>query len=369
MQSRSRNLTTTFRAAVDPGVSGAWCSCRNAFLLLVLGSAAGCEASARNEAAEAAIALPDGLRPVGAVTLEETDAVINVGPRLVLDPAGGFLVSDWREGQIRRYTEEGALVWNAGRRGGGPGEFTAPGAIARQRNGEVLVLDRHERITIFSSDAARVSRVVTTPFRRMEDVVVLDDSLLLVTGIIGDDYDGPRIHLYDIVAERLITSFFHPYRNSPKQDISQWGDWAKLSVRHDTVAAVYSTSDTLYLFTTTGNPIAQYPIPFTDFSHGAGPRSGDPRDQRKQLEWIGSFDFLGGVHWLADGDFVILLQRMEPQRALEPRFGLLRMSRTLGRLAEYQGVPRLHDVDRSSENLYFSDPAVEAPNRWIIGRF
>src|SRR5829696_4424938 len=56
------------------------------------------------------------------ITLEENDAVMNVGVHMALDPSGGFLVADQAENQIRRYDRNGKLLDHFGRKGEGPGE-------------------------------------------------------------------------------------------------------------------------------------------------------------------------------------------------------------------------------------------------------
>ena len=56
------------------------------------------------------------------IRLEESEAVINVAPRVVWAADGTLLIADDRETQIRRYAEDGRLLAAFGRRGGGPGQ-------------------------------------------------------------------------------------------------------------------------------------------------------------------------------------------------------------------------------------------------------
>lgn len=348
-------------------------------LVLALGVLFGCDApspSARQSSTLSLRVRPDAERatPAGEALefgrtfeLQENRQVINVEPVVSLDPRGGFLVADVREAQLRRYSADGRLLWHAGKQGGGPGEFQAPTAVVRLRSGEILAADRMQRLTVFDSAGGAVLRTLSIPLGHVEDLGVVDDSLVLIAAVQTGNPMGPRLHLWNLVRNRSAASFFAPFASSPNRTAALVAGWSKFAVRGDTVAAIFATSDTAYFFTTTGAPLGAVRLPFLDFRHGARTLPRDGTDPRVRAQWLSSFDFVADVHWLPDGSLLVPFQNVSPERALERRWHLLRTTRTGERVWEVRDVPRLIDV-AGEDGLYFVRPGAEAPNQWAVAR-
>src|SRR5690606_29533630 len=101
----------------------------------------------------AAVRSPDGRILVGQFNgrftiLEESDTALIVTPYVYPDGVDGYLVTDGRENQVRRYTTDGRLEWQFGRTGAGPGEFRDPRAAVRSPDGRILVGQFNGRFTI-----------------------------------------------------------------------------------------------------------------------------------------------------------------------------------------------------------------------------
>ena len=91
-----------------------------------------------------------------------------------------------------------------------------------------------------------------------------------------------------------------------------------------------------------------------------------------QGKWLGTFDYVHDVHWLANGDLIVTYMSLEPGQSLERlerRWHLLRWRRDGAWDLEIRDTPRLLAVDRDGEELYFVAPGAEAPNRWMTARF
>jgi hypothetical protein len=303
------------------------------------------------------------LVPTHSLTLRESSEVINVSPEVVADPRGGYLVSDDREAQVRRYAPDGTLLWHAGRRGGGPGEFAAPTAVVRLRSGEVAVFDRMGKVAVFDSAGAAVVRTFRTGLRLVSDAAVLDDSTVLVAALGNDDL-GPRLHLLDPATGRVRAGFFTPMARSPYRAAAAIADWTKVSVRNGIVAAIFATSDTVYRFTATGRPLPSIPIPFAHWRPASRRLPGDANSNAlARIRWFSSFDLVADVHWLPDGGLVVPYQHLDPDDGTTRHWHLLAMTAAGRRLHDLREQPRLLEVRGST--LVMLDPHGEAPNQWI----
>lgn len=97
------------------------------------------------------------------IRLQESPAVINVTPVVRPDPRGGYLVADVDEGQIRRYDEDGHLLWHVGRKGRGPEEFQAPQIALRLPGGEVFVADNDVKVALWQWSSGLHGPVTAMP--------------------------------------------------------------------------------------------------------------------------------------------------------------------------------------------------------------
>ncbi|MCA1791507.1 MAG: hypothetical protein LC667_17160 [Thioalkalivibrio sp.] len=269
---------------------------------------------------------------------------------------------------MRRYAADGRLLWNAGRNGGGPGEFSYPVGAVRLGSGDVFVADRNGRLTVFDSTAARVLGTWETDLKRVEEVLLVSDSVVLLSGVLGGDNDGPRLHLWKVGENVPLYSFFSPTRDAVNRTAAGVAGWVRASLREDTLAVTFSTSDTLYLFTSGGTPLEQFPLPSTHFRRPPREEPRPSNDPAVQARWMSGFDLVDAPYWLLDGSLLIAYQTIDPDRALERTRHLLHITRDGELLFEIRNGPRLLAVDQRSQLAFFVDPSAEVPNRWVAGR-
>jgi hypothetical protein len=315
-------------------------------------------------------ALDDVVTWVTSLDVEEPPEALLVLPVVALDHRGGFIVADKREAQVRRYDAEGRLLWSTGRKGGGPGEFYVPSHAIRLPTGEIVVIDRNGRLTTFDSTGASVLHTVSTGIAAGHDLHVVSDTVLLIAGRLGVDRGGPRLHLWSLPSERIIHSFFSPFEGSLNKEIAHVMGWSTVSIRGDTLAATFSTSDTVYLHGVDGRLLARIPLSSAYFRKE---RVEPPRrmltDPLQQTEWLAGVDLVERVYWLQDGSFAVQYQSVIPGTAFERVRHLIHMSRDGRRLLESREVPQILTVDPTTSTLYFVDPQAEVPNRWAVARF
>ena len=299
--------------------------------------------------------------------VDENDEVVNVTPKLVADPRGGLLVADVSESQIRRYTDEGKLLWHVGRRGQGPGEFTAVNVVGRLPSGQVVAGDRSGRLTFFDSTGQALIRTVETRLMQMEEMVVVNDSTLLLSGVGPAGRTGPRLHVWSTARDTVVHSFFAPFSRQRNPAVAQTAGYTEAAVRGDTIAAVFGASDTVYLFTMNGRAAGQFPIPSTSFRPAPlEPPRRTITDPVERAQWISTFDLMADVEWLPDGSLLVAYQSIDGDRALTRRWHLLGVSRDGRRTFEYRNFSLLVGTDPRSGRVYLVDRTAEAPNQWNV---
>jgi hypothetical protein len=325
--------------------------------------------STRTEAQTIATAGP-ALEYVRSFDVEETDDVVNVTPNVRNDPRGGFLVADPSEAQIRRYSPDGKLLWFAGRQGQGPGEFTGVTSIVRVAAGGIVAADRNGRLTFFDADARRVTRTVETKLQRVEDLEVLDDSTLLMSGVDKTGHAGPRLHVWSIPRNAVERRFFSPFLGQTSRMAATAAGFVTAALRGDTIAATFGSSDTIYFFTRDGRDAGRIPFASQHFRHAPTARGSRPiTNPRERAEWVSKFDIVAGVHWLSDGTLLVMYQSIVTEQALGRRWHLLGLDRSGARRFEFHNVsPQVLGADPSGRTVLLVPPDAEAPNRWAVAR-
>jgi hypothetical protein len=316
------------------------------------------------------VPLGSALEWTGQFSLEETDDVINVLIYAAVDPRGGYLVADEREGQVRRYADDGRLLSHFGRRGDGPGEFRAALHASRLPSGEVLVLDMFHRGALLDSTATELVRAFSTPVAPLFGAIGVD-SLVLLSGRVADERRGSRetrLHLWNVRTDSLVKSFFSPViHGAARETAAQMAGFVSADVHDGTVAAVFSLTDTVYLFDMAGEPTGRVAIPAKGFRQlrADSPVPGRDGGIAAGRDWIGSFSLITNVFWLNRDTLLVQYQdRVGP----EPQWRLVAMTRAGAALFEAMDTPNLLAVDRRSEEMIFVQPEAEAPNLWARAR-
>lgn len=300
------------------------------------------------------------------ISLEESQDVINVMPVVHIEPDGDLLLADAREAQLRWYSSTGELRAAFGRKGQGPGEFQVPVSLRRLADGRFYVGDAiggglsviNEGLTEYV-DGARL------PLLPLYGVVPIDSSRLLLLGREQGEIHRPRLlHEWSLSSRRIERSFFEvPTADSLAATSLSLG-FAAAAINGDTVAAVFSVSDTVYLFRLDNGSAAQrierIPIPFSRFSVSPPPAAA-LANERARNDWLQTITMIAGLHWLDDGSFVV---QWTTKRPSDEEFGLLRMTRSGSKVFEVRGAPRLFAV--AGHHFYLADPESEVPSKWIV---
>jgi hypothetical protein len=304
------------------------------------------------------------------IHLQETDQVVNVLVRMNLDPRGGFVVADQQENQIRHYDARGRLRAHVGGTGGGPAEFGALHRALPLSSGGFLGIDSYQRGVEFDS-AGGVVRTFRTPVGPLHDARLVNDTLLLLGGDIPRRKPSPlrpRVHLWNLARGSLVRSFFVPPVHGRAHELAaEVAGFVATDVRHDTVAAAFALTDTVYFFDLNGRPLRKVPIPFRHFRRlvEGRPVPGHSSSVVAAREWIGSFSLLSHVFWLRDGT---LLVQYQDRIGTEPHWWLLAMTAAGAPLFEAVGTPYLIEVDRATDDLYFQKPGSPTPDVWTLAR-
>lgn len=308
--------------------------------------------------------MTDFMQVKSEIRLQEIPDVINVMPRVSVEPGGGFLVADAGEGQIRRYSEAGRLQGYFGRQGAGPGEFSRLSAAARLPSRNVVAADIGGTITVFDSAGARVVSMAQVPLAPLYNLAVVDEYRVLATGRKRGDAQARLVHLVDLRTGRIEKSFFpSPAPRRGQEGAYSFAGTADVAIRGDTAAAIFALSDTVYLFSVTGTALGKVPFRSQHFRklRRPMPRGGS---LRKLDSWLTSFSAAARVFWGPDSSFYVTFYDTAADHELQWR--LLRLSRHGRESFEITDAPKLLSVSQADSTLVFIKPGSDLPNVWSI---
>ncbi len=298
------------------------------------------------------------------VHLEENPQVVNVSLAVRPDPEGGYLIADEQESQFRRYGDDGTLLGAFGKPGSGPGEFQFPTAVVRLNHDTLLAVDLGGRASFFRSDTFEHLSSFNLPVTNITDVDVLSDTTLLLAGFdpaVGPA--GPRLHVFDLKTGTVAYSFFDPMKRTRAKRAAMTVGWVKATVRHDTIATIFATLDTVYLFSVDGKPIASIWCDNPAFRNAQDPSPKARLDPTLQAEWASTLDAIANVYWLPSGTFVLPYETFVDNL---PVWSLMVLARDGRLMANSPRVGRLFTVS-GADRLVFQNPKYEPPNYWLVG--
>lgn len=326
------------------------------------------------------VTFEEAIRVVDTISLQETPEVVNVSLEVALDPAlgsardsglgpdGGLIVADQQEGQARIYDAEGGLLWYGGGKGEGPGEFQNLRLARRLGDGSLLCSDRNARFTLFDTGKDTLIGTVSTPFFHVEDVEVRDGASVWVTAMLEGNQLGPRIHLWDLERGAVTGSFFSPFATAPNPSVATFAGWTKMTVRSDSLAAIFAASDTVYVFAEDGAPARKMPLPSTQYRPVPQESPTGRLSPEEQAQWLASFDLLADVWWLDSGTILVQYLSILPDPRLSERaWHLVAMSPSGELIAEVRDLTRILAVDEASGRMYMQAPGSVMPGDWIVG--
>lgn len=304
------------------------------------------------------------VRWTDSVALEETPQVVNVGLAVRPDPEGGYLIADEREAQFRRYGDDGTLLGTFGRPGSGPGEFRFPTAVVRINHDTLLAVDLGGRASFFRSDTFEHLSSFNLPVMNVTDVDVLSDTTLLVAGFDPDvGPTGPRLHVFNLNTRTVTNSFFVPMERTRAKRAAMTVGWVKAAIRHDTIAAIFATLDTVYVFSMDGKQLASVWCDNPTFRNAEDPPLKARLDPTLQAEWASTFDAVADVYWLPGGTFLLPYETFVDNL---PVWSLMVLGRDGRLVANSPKAGRLFTVSKAGR-LVFQNPEYETPNHWLVG--
>jgi hypothetical protein len=322
-------------------------------LLVVLG---GCEAwETDNSPARPSL----GREEAEELVLEEGDSALVVTPLLSpSNPTDRLIVADTRERQVRVYGREGNLLQVVGRAGQGPGEFRAPTAVTSLADGRIVVADLGGGLSIFDPDGRFLGATAPTGIPVFELHELVDSALLLVGRRPGFSREE-LLHIVDPASFEVRASFFPTPGSDQSLVVATMAGWASASLRQDSIAAVFSLSDTVFVFDSAGHLMETIPVPSRLLRRYSDAAVGAPQREERRA-WLESFDAIHQLHWLEDGSFLLHVSRRVNR---EDTWGWILMTRA-GRLAgERMDQPRIIGLHQG--DALVQDPRFLEPNRWL----
>jgi hypothetical protein len=297
-----------------------------------------------------------------------TDSAASATIQVYLDPRGGFVVADGGQAQIRVYSDEARLLWSAGRRGPGPGEFQQLRAAVRTPAGNVVALDNTGRLSTFGPSGDLV-RTAATGLYPSYNLWLLDDSTALISGRREDDAESPLLHVWDLGRDRITASFFAtPPHDSVFDEAYQFSGWANAAVLgHDTLAVVFPLSDTLYLYGRDGRPLDKFRLPLENYRRLRQPGPDDDTPEA-EIRWRNSYTRIAQVFRAPDRSVYVQYFNLD---GLEPIWGLARFSLEGRRLRKAFEVPEAHrllGVSRRDSRHYFLRADLMESTVWSVGK-
>jgi hypothetical protein len=302
------------------------------------------------------------------VEMEENDRVINVTPRVTIDPRGGYLVADGREAQVRRYHADGRLAQVIGRKGNGPGEFQNLVGVHRLHDGRIVAVEMGGKVSVFDEGGKKLLQTRPSGLAPLYETAVLEGHTLLLAGRRMGEGETALVHVYDVDKGALGASFFQiPGHHPDLVGGYMFAGSSDVVTRGDTVAAVFALSDSIYLFDSRGTSVGRVAIPFARFRRLTRPMPTSGANLEDFRKWTETFSAISHLYWLRDGSFLVQYYDM---KGVEPQWRLLHMSRE-GQL-RFEGVdtPKLLATGGGGDGneLVFVHPAAEAPNQWVSAR-
>lgn len=324
----------------------------------------GCADRTEAEPVGAAPVLLDEAVAWGAdLELEENAEVINVTPQVRIDSAGRFIVADPSEAQVRIYESDGSLLHHFGSKGPGPEEFESPVVALRMPSKAIMSADFSGKFVVFDSVGSEVVLSRRLPVGPIFDVDILNDTLVVLAGRLPGSKTPPLLHIWNPSSDTVVRSFFpQPVPGPGLEDAAVVTGHVSVDVRGDTIAAVFSLSDTVYLFTLDGGAVGKVPISFQHFRRLENPAPATASRERL-FEWLESFSRIANLFWVPDGTFYI---QYADKVSGEQKWRLLRMTRTGKTLFEIRDTPQLLAIGPEGSRFYFVKPGSLTANIWRI---
>lgn len=304
------------------------------------------------------VAFAEAFEVLRVVTLEETDEVVTVTPRVTTDRPGELLVTEPQEAQVRVYDRDGSLKSVIGRRGAGPGEFQMPISARRTGDDRIVVPDvMLSRITFL--DVTRPDSVETfvATIQPVLDVQDLGGGRFLLSGIDASSDQPNFLHIWNPQTNQIERSFLPMMDERGRMFAS-----TSATIEADTIWAVWALSDTLYKYNRNGDEIDK--ILMTLPRPGAELPTSELGTIVSEEAMAGFSDVTQVVSAFPVGsDIAIQTAQM---RGREAEYDLMIIDRE-GQV-KYQLIASQRLLFVDGDELYFADPTSLLPNRITVAK-
>jgi hypothetical protein len=310
------------------------------------------------------VSFEDAFLPPRTLVLEETQQALISSPVMVADPAGGILLVDVNEDYFMRYDSEGHLLWFFGGTGEGPEEFEDANKIARVSPTQVFLGTRYGKSLVWDEERRQTIQYRATPplSETNESVLHLGSSQVLLHSPVRAA--AQALHVYDFASDSVVASFFTPpVSEITRQAVQSGSGRSQSALRGDTIATVFSFSDTIYLHDRTGRALEKIAFPSGFFAL--------PRETPEAAGSLGTWLRRGAeatkIYWMHDGTFVVEYSRVTggDQRKERSFLGIRRSGEGLFDLHGFDSILQLVDDEG---NFYFADPSLPTRSTLLVTR-
>jgi hypothetical protein len=309
-------------------------------LICLLAFSAGWGCSRSGAEAAPRVTLEEVLGHADTISLMENDTVLNVRFSLRLTPSGRFLVTDEAENRVRLYEPHGALVFQVGAPGDGPGEYRQAVVSVVAPDGRFWGFDGNGKVVVYDRMGSR-QHEIRLPFLVIYDAHPVDDTIALIAGRSLDLERRERLHLVDIFHGTVLESFFLPEVPDALEATANSAGFTHFKVKEGRVYSTFSLKDTVFVFDIGGGARGSIPIPAEGIRPPRPLTHEASQSMRGMAEWLGSFSLVSEVFPLCEDRFLVQYQDREN---MLPIWRWVLFDATGGVLFELRDVPRILDV-------------------------
>ncbi len=304
--------------------------------------------------------------------LEEPPGVITVAPKVRTDSSGEFIVTDFKESQVRLYDRSGSLKGYFG-----SGELQNPDAAIRTQSGQILVPQYGVGLSLFGTDGRFIKRYPDS-FDEPLELYVLPGRKNEVL-IVGSREDWRRpdrtsdayhlLHRFDIETGEIEQSFFpSPLQPGSYSNVLYViGENVSADVRDNRIATAFAPLSTLYFFGLDGVFQKEVAVSLRHFRPLKKPKK-EALSSAEIFDYSTKFSKITDMHWFREDVILIQYYDLLDRATWKLRWNLAAVTPDGEVLFDLADTPQLFAVDRKTGELFFSHPDYVEENRWIVGK-
>lgn len=219
-------------------------------------------------------ATPDSIVGARRVVLQESESLFVGRPfRFYISPQGEHIVTDDGSARVLWFGPDGKLEFAIGRRGRGPGEFHAPGAVVLLDDSTVAIEERRSRaLKVLRLPGGKELRTVNFTGAVADDNVLIRDTVWfgVIAPRMGEER-GVYLGLGSLVQWAVADSFTTTRWDGPAADLLSGQTLGPLgllasqviAVRDSVIFSKFGTRDTIHARLRNGDLLDAWPVPKT----------------------------------------------------------------------------------------------------------